>query len=146
MGYFWGRGQVQKLFWDLLTQTNNFYFGSIALSCLFETFPGGWLAGWGWVAGKSDFNEKIDPIQHPVRLYDSYCEAMHVLRELLHLSKNGSKWYGGIHATPLVIGLSDVYLDSLNILKGNSLKKKHKMQALNYSGLCFFILCVTNSS
>ena len=35
--------------------TNNFYFGSIALSCFFETFPGGWVAG--WVVGKSDFNE-----------------------------------------------------------------------------------------
>ena len=44
-GYFWGWGQVQKLFWDQLTQTNNFYFGSIALSCFFETFPGGWLGG-----------------------------------------------------------------------------------------------------
>ena len=54
-GYFWGWGKVQKLFWDLLIQANNFYFGSIALSCFFKTFPGGWLAG--WVVGKSDFNE-----------------------------------------------------------------------------------------
>ena len=54
-GYFWGWGQVQKPLWDLLTQTNNFYFGSIALSCFFETFPGGWVAG--WLVGKSDFNE-----------------------------------------------------------------------------------------
>ena len=50
-GYFWGWGQVQKLFWDLLTQTNNFYFGSIALSCFFETFPGGWLGVAGWLGG-----------------------------------------------------------------------------------------------
>ena len=30
---------------------NNFCFGYIAVSNLFETFPG------GWVGGKSDFNE-----------------------------------------------------------------------------------------
>ena len=29
----------------------NFYFGSIALSCFFETFLGGLVAGLGWVAG-----------------------------------------------------------------------------------------------
>ena len=47
--------------------TNNFYFGCIAVSCFFETFPGGWLAGWGWpagwVVGKSDFNE--NPVVSP---------------------------------------------------------------------------------
>ena len=43
-GYFWGWGQVQQLFWDLLTYTNNFYFGIIALFCFFETFSGG--GGW----------------------------------------------------------------------------------------------------
>ena len=49
-GYFWGWGQTQKIFLDLLTQTNNFYFGSIALSCFFETFPGGGelVGGGGW--------------------------------------------------------------------------------------------------
>ena len=33
--------------------TDNFCFGYIAVSCVFETFPGGWLG----VVGKSDFNE-----------------------------------------------------------------------------------------
>ena len=37
-------GKVQKLFGDLLTKTNSFYFGIIALSCFFETIPGG--GGW----------------------------------------------------------------------------------------------------
>ena len=34
------------MFHNLLTKTNNFCFGFIALSCFFETFPGGWLDGW----------------------------------------------------------------------------------------------------
>ena len=37
--------------------TNNFCFGYITVSCFFETFPGGWLAGGGWVVGESDLNE-----------------------------------------------------------------------------------------
>ena len=58
MGHIWGWGQVRKLFWDLLTYTNNFYFGSIALSCFFETFPGEWVGGWVvGVVRHCDFNE-----------------------------------------------------------------------------------------
>ena len=55
-GYFWGWGQVQKLFWNLCRQSKNFYFESIALSCFSETFPGGWRGG--WLSGKSDFNKR----------------------------------------------------------------------------------------
>ena len=36
LGYFWGRGQVQKHFWNLLMQTINFCFGSIAISFCFN--------------------------------------------------------------------------------------------------------------
>ena len=36
MGYFWGRGWVQKLFWGLLIQTNNFCFLSFALLLLYH--------------------------------------------------------------------------------------------------------------
>ena len=35
-GYFWGRGQVQKYFWNLLMQTINFYFGSTVLYFCFS--------------------------------------------------------------------------------------------------------------
>ena len=45
-GYFWDWDQVQKYFWDLLTQTNNFCFGSKWFLQLFHTFLGGWLGGW----------------------------------------------------------------------------------------------------
>ena len=41
--------------------TNNFYFGYINVYCFYETFPGGWLAG--WVVGKADFNE--NPVVSP---------------------------------------------------------------------------------
>ena len=44
MSYFAGRSNFQKLFWGLIIKLKNFYFGSIALSCFFETFPGG--GGW----------------------------------------------------------------------------------------------------
>ena len=40
--------------------TDKFCFGYIAVSSFLETFPGGWLAGGGWVVRKTDFNE------HPV--------------------------------------------------------------------------------
>ena len=43
-GYFWGWGQVQILFWDLLTQPNNFCFGSMWFLQLFHTFLGGWIS------------------------------------------------------------------------------------------------------
>ena len=33
--------------------TDNLCFEYNAVSCFFETFPG----GWGWMVGKSDFNE-----------------------------------------------------------------------------------------
>ena len=36
MVYFWGWGRVQKLFWGVLLQTNNFCFHSIALFLLYH--------------------------------------------------------------------------------------------------------------
>ena len=69
MGYFWGRGRVQKLFWGLLIWTNDFcflrfalfllyhvvlslwwvvfseYFSIYAISCTFE------FVWWWWVGG-----------------------------------------------------------------------------------------------
>ena len=36
LGYFWGRSQVQKHFWNLIMQTINFCFGSIAISFCFK--------------------------------------------------------------------------------------------------------------
>ena len=55
-GVIFGVGvRFKNFFLDLLKWTNYFYFGSIALSCFFETFPGG--GGWLGVVGKSDFNE-----------------------------------------------------------------------------------------
>ena len=42
------------MFHNLLIYTSNFCFGYIAVSCCFETFRAGWVAG---VVGKSDFNE-----------------------------------------------------------------------------------------
>ena len=56
-GWFLGLGLFQIIFYNLLMYTNNFYFGYINVSCFFETFPGGWLAGWGWVVGITDFDE-----------------------------------------------------------------------------------------
>ena len=50
-----GLGLFQNMFHNLLIYTNNFCFGYIAVSCFFETFPPGWLAGWQF--GKSYFNE-----------------------------------------------------------------------------------------
>ena len=45
-GAIFGVGvRFKNFFWHLPTQTNNFFFGSIALSCFFETFPG----VWGWL-------------------------------------------------------------------------------------------------
>ena len=44
-GYFWVWVQVQILFWDLLTQPNNFCFGSMWFLQLFHTFLGGWVGG-----------------------------------------------------------------------------------------------------
>ena len=49
MGYFWGRGRVQKLFWDLLIKTNNFCFQSIALFPLYHVVLSLWW--WGVVGG-----------------------------------------------------------------------------------------------
>ena len=45
-GLFLGLGSGPKTFWDLLTLTNNFYFGNIALFCFFETFSVGVGVGW----------------------------------------------------------------------------------------------------
>ena len=45
-GWFLGLALFQNMFHNLLIYTNNFCFGYIAVSCLFETFPGGWLGGW----------------------------------------------------------------------------------------------------
>ena len=53
-GWFLGLGLFQNKFQNLLIYTNKFCFGYIAVSCFFETFPGGraGLGGWqGWVAG-----------------------------------------------------------------------------------------------
>ena len=54
-----GLGLFQNMFHNLLMHANNFCFGYINVSCFFETFPDGWVAGGGggWVVGKSDFNE-----------------------------------------------------------------------------------------
>ena len=51
MGYFWGLGRVQKLFWGLLIWTNNFCFLSFALFLLYHvvlSLCGGWWVG-GWI-------------------------------------------------------------------------------------------------
>ena len=40
-----GLALFQNMFHNLLIYTNNFCFGYIAVSCLFETFPGGWVGG-----------------------------------------------------------------------------------------------------
>ena len=47
--WFLGLGLFQNIFYNLLMYTNNFCFGYITVSCFFETFPGGWLAGGGWL-------------------------------------------------------------------------------------------------
>ena len=60
-GWFLGLGIFQNMFLNLLIYTNNFWFGYIAVSCFFETFPAGWVAG--WQVGKSDFNES--PVVSP---------------------------------------------------------------------------------
>ena len=41
------------MFHNLLIYTNNICYEYIIVTCFFETFPG----GWGWVVGKSNFNE-----------------------------------------------------------------------------------------
>ena len=46
---------------NLLIYTNNFCFGYITVSCIFEALPGGLLGG--WVVGKSDFNENQSSAQ-----------------------------------------------------------------------------------
>ena len=46
MGYFRGRGRVQKLFWGFLISTNNF-FQSFALFLLYHVV----LSLWWWVVG-----------------------------------------------------------------------------------------------
>ena len=50
-GWFLGLALFQNMFHNLLIYTNNFCFGYIAVSCFFETFPGGWVGGWlgGWL-------------------------------------------------------------------------------------------------
>ena len=55
MGYFWGWGRVQKLFWGLLIWTNNFCFLSFALYLLYHLVLS--LCGYGWeeVAVPSDY-------------------------------------------------------------------------------------------
>ena len=40
------RFKVQKLFWVLFIETNNFCFLSFAVWGQFQTFPDGWLGGW----------------------------------------------------------------------------------------------------
>ena len=45
MGFFQGWGRVQKLFWGLLIQTNNFCFLSFALFLLYHVV----LSLWWWV-------------------------------------------------------------------------------------------------
>ena len=45
-GWFLGLGLFQNMFHNLLMYTDNFCFGYIAVSCFFETFPGGWVGGW----------------------------------------------------------------------------------------------------
>ena len=46
MSSFLGLDLFQNMFHNLLIYTNNFCFGYIAVSCFFETFPGGWVGGW----------------------------------------------------------------------------------------------------
>ena len=48
MGYFWGLGRVQKLFWGLLIWTNDFCFLSFDLFLLFHVALSS--CGW-WVEG-----------------------------------------------------------------------------------------------
>ena len=46
---FWmdlGLGLFQNMFHNLLMYTDNFFFGYIAVSCFFETFPADWLGDW----------------------------------------------------------------------------------------------------
>ena len=52
-----GLALFQNMFHNLLIYTNNFCFWYITVSYFFETFPGVWLAGGGWLVGNSDFNE-----------------------------------------------------------------------------------------
>ena len=49
MGYFWGWGGVQKLFWGLLIYTNDFCFLSFALFLLYHVVLSLWW--WWWVVG-----------------------------------------------------------------------------------------------
>ena len=53
MGYFWGWGRVQKLFWGLLIQTNNFCFLSLAQFLLYHVVLSscGWWWWWQQVVG-----------------------------------------------------------------------------------------------
>ena len=51
MGYFWGRGRAQKLFWGLLTYTDNFCFLSFALFLLYNVV----LSLCGWCGVPSDY-------------------------------------------------------------------------------------------
>ena len=53
MGYFWGWGRVQRLFWGLLIQTNNFCFLSFALFLLYHVVLSlcGGMGGGGGVGG-----------------------------------------------------------------------------------------------
>ena len=49
-----GLGLFQNMFHNLLMYTNNFCFGYIAVSCFFDTFRAGCVAGWlaglgGWL-------------------------------------------------------------------------------------------------
>ena len=48
MVYVWVWGRVQKLFWGLLIQTNNFCFQNIALFLLYHVVLSLWC-GWVWV-------------------------------------------------------------------------------------------------
>ena len=68
---FLGLGLFQNMFHDLLIYANTFCFGYIALSCFFETFLGGWLAGGGWmVVGKSDDNKTQSSVWTLILTYD----------------------------------------------------------------------------
>ena len=51
MGYCWVWGRVQKLFWGLLIEANNFCFLSFALFLLYHVVLsscGGWVGRWWW--------------------------------------------------------------------------------------------------
>ena len=48
MGYFWGFGQVRKLFLGLNIQIENFHFLIIPLSCIFNVNP---ISGHFWPFG-----------------------------------------------------------------------------------------------